>query len=427
MLKIIIFLFLFIYIISKQIIFHLKNYKNFSNEFSFENNIILNDLTTEIFVGTNYQKLTFSVRTNEYSTVLIGNNCEILHPENQIKYNQELSKDFKQITHEIIYGEEAYIKTCISNDKFTFINSNKKIEFNINFLLVSRIRINNFFSYSEKLPPSHSGIIGLNVCPMYETVQGTGLIENLKKNNIIDNYAFSFNFNKDKFDLILGYEYNINDLKNYKFRRAEIIEKYSSLDWAIIFDSIYYDNIEFNKIKGSRFIIELGVVITDDKFRDLLIENFFWKYFNNSICFLNKLSDNYTEYIICKNKINIKQFKNVIFYMKDLNLSFELNYKDLFIVKNNIVYFLITFQKSKKFWDFGLPIFKKYKLIFDLDKKIIGIHLNNKLIEKYNILLYLIYFLLILLIVISVYIKFILNKNKIKNKAIELDMNYKII
>jgi hypothetical protein len=262
---------------------------------------------------------------------------------------------------------------------------------------------------------------------MYETVQGTGLIENLKKNNIIDNYAFSFIFNKDKFNLILGYEYNINDLKNYKFRRAEIIEKYSSLDWAIIFDSIYYDNIEFNKIKGSRFIIELGVVITDDKFRDLLIENFFWKYFNNSICFLNKLSDNYTEYIICKNKINIKQFKNVIFYMKDLNLSFELNYKDLFIVKNNIVYFLITFQKSKKFWDFGLPIFKKYKLIFDIDKKIIGIHLNNKLIGKYNILLYLIYFLLILLIVISVYIKFILNKNKIKNKAIELDMNYKNI
>ena len=131
MLKIFIILFFFINIISKQIILDLKYYKKFSNEFSFENNIILNDLITDIFIGTNYQKLTFSVRTNEYSTVLIGNNCEILHPENQIKYNQELSKDFKQITHEIIYGEEAYIKTCISNDKFTFINSNKKIEFNI--------------------------------------------------------------------------------------------------------------------------------------------------------------------------------------------------------------------------------------------------------------------------------------------------------
>ena len=298
MLKLFIILFFFIDIILKQIILDLKYYKKFSNEFSFENNIILNDLITDIFIGSNYQKLTFSVRTNEYSTLLIGNNCEILYPEIQIKYKQELSKDFKQITHEIIYGEESYIKACISNDKFSLfkndenyknknnlINKNNKINFYINFLLVSRIRINNFFSYSEKLPPSHSGIIGLNICPMYETVQGTGLIENLKKNNIIDNYAFSFIFNKDKFNLILGYEYNINDLKNYKFRRTEIIEKYSSLDWAILFDSIYYDNIEINHIKGSRFIIEIGVVVADDKFKDLLIQNFFGKYFNNSISF----------------------------------------------------------------------------------------------------------------------------------------------
>ena len=441
MLKIFIILFFFIDIISKQIILDLKYYKKFSNEFSFENNIILNDLITDVFIGSNYQKLTFSVRTNEYSTLLIGNNCEILYPELQIKYNQELSKDFKQITHEIIYGEESYIKACISNDKFSLfkndennknknilINKNNKMEFYINFLLVSRIRVNNFFSYSEKLPPSHSGIIGLNICPMYDTVQGTGLIENLKKNNIIDNYAFSFIFNKDKFNLILGYEYNINDLKNYKFRRTEIIEKYSSLDWAILFDSIYYDNIEINHIKGSRFIIEMGVVVADDKFKDLLVQNFFGKYINKSICFLNKLSDNYTEYIFCKNKINIKNFKSIIFYMKDINFSFELNYQDLFIIKNNIVYFLITFQKSKKFWDFGFPIFKKYKLIFDIDKKIIGIHLNNnKLIEKCNILIYLLYILLILLIGIVVYIKFILNKNKIKNKAIELNITYKII
>ena len=132
MLKLFIILFFFIDIILKQIILDLKYYKKFSNEFSFENNIILNDLITYIFIGSNYQKLTFSVRTNEYSTLLIGNNCEILYPELQIKYNQELSKDFKQITHEIIYGEESYIKACISNDKFSLFkndenNKNKNI------------------------------------------------------------------------------------------------------------------------------------------------------------------------------------------------------------------------------------------------------------------------------------------------------------
>lgn len=51
----------------------------------------------------------------------------------------------------------------------------------------------------------------------------------------------------------------------------------------------------------------------------------------------------------------------------------EFDYKDLFINENGIYYFQIIFSKSLD-WIFGKPIFKKYRIVFDQDKKIYGIY-----------------------------------------------------
>ena len=66
---------------------------------------------------------------------------------------------------------------------------------------------------------------------------------------------------------------------------------------------------------------------------------------------------------------------------KELDFTFELNYKDLFYQNedgNN--YFLIIFnnvdeeEEHSEFWSFGEPLIKKYNLIFNPDSKQIGIY-----------------------------------------------------
>ena len=49
------------------------------------------------------------------------------------------------------------------------------------------------------------------------------------------------------------------------------------------------------------------------------------------------------DYIICDSNENISDFPYLLLYNKDLNYSFEFNYKDLFIQKDNQLYFLIVF------------------------------------------------------------------------------------
>ena len=61
-----------------------------------------------------------------------------------------------------------------------------------------------------------------------------------------------------------------------------------------------------------------------------------------------------------------------------MDFHFILNYKDLFYEKFSKIYFLIVFDyKESNYWKFGLPIFKKYKFIYNYDSKIIGFFNKN--------------------------------------------------
>ena len=118
-------------------------------------------------------------------------------------------------------------------------------------------------------------------------------------------------------------------------------------------------------------------------------------------------------------------------------LKMEFDYKDLFINENGIYYFQIIFSKNLD-WIFGKPIFKKYRIVFDQDKKIYGIYKyyqkenknENKIINNPNdndsnnnrfIIFYVIIFILSLFVIIeSIFIirKYLGNKrpNELKDE-----------
>ena len=124
--------------------------------------------------------------------------------------------------------------------------------------------------------------------------------------------------------------------------------------------------------------------------------------------------------------------------MNEFNLEF--NYNDLFIKEegenNNIYYFQIIFKNNED-WIFGKPLFKKYRVIFDQNRKMYGIYRNiniqnhedskkeNKTIDKLTIFLIITILLGVVVIVESFYlIKNIFIQSNRNKRANELTDEY---
>ena len=109
-------------------------------------------------------------------------------------------------------------------------------------------------------------------------------------------------------------------------------------------------------------------------------------YFNNyvkeNICHL--YTDNgYETYYFDKSEYftlsKLKSFPSLCFKNNELQYTFELNYKDLFIEKNGKYWFLIAFPTINRTsqWYFGRIFLKKYNLFFNYDTKTISFYNPN--------------------------------------------------
>ena len=139
------------------------------------------------------------------------------------------------------------------------------------------------------------------------------------------------------------------------------------------FDTIRYYNKTISGIRTKIFIqIEFGLILAPNN-----LKNYF-----NDIYFLNKCKENIYDkrnitIIHCDKNIDIIQFKNLSFILKDIDYDFVLTYKDLFIEENNEYIFSIVFDNKlatkETSWILGKPFLKKYELVYDLERKIIDI------------------------------------------------------
>ena len=150
-------------------------------------------------------------------------------------------------------------------------------------------------------------------------------------------------------------------------------------------------------------------------------KRFFNFYIQNNKCNKSLSNDNFTYYFYCDKDINIKKFDNLNFYMKDLDFTFTFTYEDLFYEYKNKYYFLVLFTDVEQCWEFGFPFFKKYQIVFDQDKKIIGFYKKNLSEETSKTLIIL---LIILIVSLILFIGFCLKKHNKKIKAKELENIY---
>ena len=293
------------------------------------------------------------------------------------------------------------------------MNDLKNKEFEIkdfNFVLPSKQGI--------KLYPS---LIGLGIENYY--MKTTGFLYQLKQKGIIDSYGWTIKYNNnDKGEIIFGgypHEYD-NNYNQINFKNAKAESRGSYINWDLYFDYIKWNNKIFNDSNG--YILYAELIITNNT---IIAPGFFMNIFQENVFKSNlcnaKIYDNKYYYFICNKNFKIKNFGSLFFYHKDFEYTFEISYKDLFIENNNEFYSLLFFSQIQlDRWSLGKPFFKKYQIIFEPDRKLIGFYVNKSNFSWSWIIVYL---LGIIIIVLSIYMIYKYKKIPHRIKAKELDDN----
>ena len=289
-------------------------------------------------------------------------------------YNPSNSSSFNIISN----INNSHFKNIISEDIYfyTDINCTNKSKYKISKILFPELIINQ----------SLFNIIGMQVNNTNKTYN---LINLLKSKDIIDNYIWTIKFeNLTQGKLIIGDFPHNYDKNNYENKNLTLINTYSKGDkifWGIQFSAIKF---------GQKTINDLNIGKIEPKFLDIIgpyeyiisiEEIFFEKYKNKDICkrIFDKLDgEDIFRYVCDKDmfeKKDIDLFPNLTLISAELNFSFVLTGKELFMEKNNKINFLIVskFGKTDVDWKLGRIFLYKYQFVMDNDNNLIGIYKDN--------------------------------------------------
>lgn len=203
----------------------------------------------------------------------------------------------------------------------------------------------------------------------------------------------------------------------------------NELKWGFEVDNVYVGNNKIENTSKVGFSIEHGVLIGSYEYKEYILKNFFNELFLNHTCYPERFQDLFQGYV-CDNNLNTNSFENIIFKIGMKEFVFTKD--DLFIKNKNKTLFLVVFPPydwyfTKIDWTLGAPFFKKYIVVFDMDKKSIGYYIDKNLsnYEFYLNFLFLRNICLILFILIIILFGFFLFFSK-KKKTNESHYYYKI-
>ena len=383
--------------------------------FNFTEDIIQNLIYTNISIGTPYQKLKSYLSLNKGAFYI----SDYYLPK---QFDINLSSTFNFESNDMNFSsEEDFKKGKLSKDIFQFknIKGNNIILSNITFIYAT----NN--NKNLKPFPSALGFM-LKTVP---SKQKYNFLYQLKENKIISSYTFTIKFKNENYgEIIIGdypHIYNNNFILG-DFQYTKILDFDNFFQWKFQIETIF-NNEEIIENKVDIIIsLNYGICIGGDNYLNIINNTFFKEYIENGICEY-KLSNNTLIYFFeCNNNVNISKFPKLKFYQKIMNYTFELGYNDLFILKNEKLYFLIGFSRRSTYdWIFGVPFLKQYQLVFDQEREIIGIYTSfNKKKNDYLFKILTVVCLLIIILLTTLLYKLIHKKRKIRANELEENFEY---
>ena len=381
----------------------------------YPDNILQNDIEVTLNIGNPPQSVDLNLRSKLYPFFITSVNSGLPFAT----FNENNSKTLiKETEKPEIYSGYEYAKAYKIYDSI-FING-KEMK---NVSLILAVELN----YKE------SGALGLRLVDTHEEGNDLSFIYQMKQLYNFDSYTYMIKYKNDnEGDLIIGaypHMFNKNySEKDFYYTKAGVVDK--NVDWILNFDIIKYDNKSLQNINMKGFTqIEFGLIRAPYKLKSVFDDSL-----SNSKC-LPKFNIQKNLIIFhCDKNINITNFKNLTFILKDIDTEFTLTNEDLFIKYNDEYIFGLVFGlnfNKEEPWILGKLFMKKFGLIYDLDRKIIGLYKGNSTSvgnePKKNSNLLLIILLVVLGIIVIALIIFIVYyiKKPRKNRACELnDDNY---
>ena len=213
----------------------------------------------------------------------------------------------------------------------------------------------------------------------------TNFITQLKKRDKINSFAFSIKYdNDDNGEIIIGdlpHEYSPEKYSadNYFFDTVSITKE-PPFNWHFTYQKCSYGEEEVDRSSMVKLSIDFGFIKGNTRLKIYLEQNFF----NQNSCYKNRVKD--YDIFYCR-KEAIKKFKPIVFDLQskycanNINAKFEFTYEDLFVkdkYDDDLYYFQIVFNTDGLYsnWIFGKPLFKKYQMVFDQDRKTYGFYLE---------------------------------------------------
>ena len=384
--------------------------------FSQNKNIILpfKKITIEDFNGNN--TINDLITYNIYTNISMGTPPQtVAHFFDQNDFSFYFQK--KMLSHQYIKT-----KTLDNYDKktnFWFNNKNSSTfimkdkdsfsteTFYFNTLNNSKIKIDNLrynIYLSDAKDKIKCGVIGLNhISNTNFRISDIHInfVEELKKRDVISEYTFTFlydehnnlfNYNKNLYlgAIIFGESPYIFNSDKYK-KEDEIVN--TEKDWTILINELKFTSGETSYSEENiemQISIINGFIKGSSLYRKEIEKIFFMELIKKNLCKVEHIEENvyYNLYFIysCENNKDmeekIKSFPSLIFEVKTNNLTFIFNYKDLFKIYNNRLYFMIIFREEKYIsytprWTMGDIFLRKYLTTVNFDSKTIIFYRNQ--------------------------------------------------
>ena len=380
------------------------------------NNIItsnsLLNLYTSIYMGNTPFKLL--VKLYPYNNFFSFSPIPYVHFNltKYLFYNPFLSKSLHR-NKDINYKEEFREVT----DIFYFITNEEDIVNIYDKKNTSQIKEDKYKSYlylncllsNWHFSDNYTGYLGLGRNSSY--YRQYHFIKELKAKSVINHSIWSLDFNASyknyvRGNLIIGEYPHIYDPNKYKKENYYIIKLFNdnynennNNEWIFKIDNSYI--LKEGEVRTSSNYIKFIDIIFGLYFMQapyFLFEQlkflFFEKYFENKICQFQKVQKDNDEkiFIFCSKKnfgeIEKNFFPKIIFNIKNNSnlIQLELNYTDLFITKNDKIFFSIAFSLHDRqdMIKVGQIFLHKYKFVFDYDNEEIGLYISNNLNNRQN-------------------------------------------
>jgi len=397
------------------------------NVTDFINQYLVQDMFTDIEIGTPQKKVTTLITPDDSLLSLSSNICKRKSLDhindlsiaskkgiNLNSYDSNITnKNYSNylnnennvgIINEIIYLYNSTVLSSQPIDRGNGDNQNSKIDIKDVSIPIKDKSIDN----NEKI----CGVFGigspLNIQKKLDNVPF--FINFLKQNKIINDYNWSFKFyTKSEGRLIIGdlphnYEDNKIFFNENKFITAN---SYSPSDknhpWSFHFKEITFQSSNNETIYVGKwikmiFVPNIGFIISEDKYKNLILDHYFKELIDKNICVLEKTNiTKYTkeeiffgtsgvyELFHCDKDLNKEKivFPKLSFMLPDLENTFTFTFNDLFVLLDDRYYFLVIFPEDTRHaaynvWYLGLPFYYPNRFVFNYDSKTIGIY-NQKI------------------------------------------------